>query len=244
MRGVGRLRHELRRLDARRRLGRLLYRGDGAYCPCCQSTFRRLRAYNGPNRLCWRCGSLERHRAIWLYLEARPEMLAPASIVLHIAPEPALRPLFERIRDVDYRGGDLLGEFGNLRLDVTELSFPDATFDVVVCNHVLEHVPDDRRAMSELRRVLKPGGWALLQVPDVDSPVTDEDPACTDPQARLARFGQRDHVRRYGWDYVQRLGKAGFDVKVEKPEDVFPRDVVERCRLRKYGEVEPLFIGS
>jgi ubiquinone/menaquinone biosynthesis C-methylase UbiE len=127
-------------------------------------------------------------------------------------------------------------------VDVTDIDFPDASFDAIFCNHVLEHVPDDRLALREIRRVLRPGGWASLLVPDVDRPVTDEDPTVTDPHERLRRFGQRDHVRRYGYDYVDRLREAGFVPEVVKMDDVLPDDQLERMRLVKFGNVEPLFI--
>jgi SAM-dependent methyltransferase len=103
-----------------------------------------------------------------------------------------------------------------VRLDITEIDFPDESFDVVYCSHVLEHVPDDRKALAEIRRVLKPDGWAILLVP-IDAAETIEDPSITDPGERLRLFGQGDHVRRYGPDYVERLHQAGFDVAVTSP---------------------------
>jgi SAM-dependent methyltransferase len=107
---------------------------------------------------------------------------------------------------------------------------------------VLEHVPDDRLAMRELARVLKPGGWAVLLIPDVAAEHTDEDPSVSDPDVRRRRFGQHDHVRRYGWDYVNRLREAGFAVEVERPEEHLPERVIARYRLRKFGDVEPIFV--
>jgi SAM-dependent methyltransferase len=192
--------------------------------------------------MCWRCGSLERHRLVSVWLGRNPRLLAGAPGILHIAPEPALRPLLEAAAR-RYVCGDRDRTFGELALDVTALPFEDATFDVVVCNHVLEHVPDDRAAMRELRRVLCPGGWALLLVPDVDAERTDEDPGLTDPEQREARFGQMDHVRRYGLDYVDRLSAAGF-----RPEriDLSPgltEEETERMRLRKFGRLEPIFLA-
>jgi SAM-dependent methyltransferase len=217
--------------------------GRRVECPCCAWRFRRFRAYNGPDRVCWRCGAMERHRSLWLYLDRHGELIRPGMSVLHVAPEPVLRDRFANVPGVRYVGGDLTAQFGPEEIDVTQLRFADESFDAVVCNHVLEHVPNDRRAMHELARVLKPGGWAVLQVPDVEAPRTDEDPAVTDPGERERRFGQHDHVRRYGWDFVDRLREAGFSVAVERPETELPAEVVERCRLRKFGEVEPIFIG-
>jgi SAM-dependent methyltransferase len=220
--------------------------GFQVQCPCCGWRFRNFRAYTWPNRICWRCGSMERHRSLWLYLDRHPEMTDRGISILHVAPESVLRDRFSRVPDVRYVGGDLTAEFGAERIDVTQLHFEDASFDAVVCNHVLEHVPDDRRAMRELARVLKPGGWAVLQVPDLEGNLagetTDEDPSVTDPGERLRRFGQNDHVRKYGWDYVDRLREAGFLVKVERPETYLAAEEIERYRLDKVGRVEPIFV--
>jgi SAM-dependent methyltransferase len=187
---------------------------------------------------------MERHRSVWLYLDRHPDMTRPGMRILHVAPERGLGRRLRTLPQVSYVGGDLTAEFGPEHIDVTQLQFEPASFDAILCSHVLEHVPDDRQAMRELARVLKPGGWALLQVPDVAAEVTDEDPSITDPDERLHRFGQHDHVRRYGWDYVDRLQDAGFSVVVERPETDLPEALVERYRLRKYGEVEPIFVCS
>jgi SAM-dependent methyltransferase len=179
-----------------------------------------------------------------LLFEQRPGMLRPGMRMLHIAPEPALCRLFAVIPMSEYVSGDLTGEFGPQRIDVTDLApFADSSFDAVVCNHVLEHVPDDRLAMAELRRVLKPGGWALLLVPDVRDAVTVEDPWIADPEEQLRRFGQHDHVRRYGWDYVKRLSAAGFEVTVERPDQLFDVRTIHRNRLERSGDLEPLFLA-
>src|SRR3954470_12538178 len=237
-----------RLLDALRSSG-LLCRGRAALmfgsrveCPCCGSRFRRFRGFHGPNRLCWHCGALERHRSLWLFLDRRPDLTRPGISVLHVAPEQVLRNRFVRVPGVRYIGGDLNAEYGPERIDVTDLKFADESFDLIMCNHVLEHVPDDRRAMNELARVLKRGGAAILQVPDVVAQVTDEDPSAVDAQVRLQRFGQVDHVRRYGWDYVDRLREAGFSVEVERPETYLAGDEIERHRLRKMSAVEPIFV--
>jgi SAM-dependent methyltransferase len=171
-------------------------------------------------------------------------MLIPGAVVLHVAPERVLGNRLRSIPGAEYHGGDLTAEFGPERIDVTDLQFPDRSVDILVCNHVLEHVPDDREAMDEIHRVLKPDGWALLLVPDLEgdsvSQTTDEDPSITDPAERLRRFGQDDHVRRYGWDYLDRLREAGFEPEVIRPESQFGTAAVERYRLAKHGAVEPL----
>jgi SAM-dependent methyltransferase len=222
----------------------LAFRGNNVICPNCGSTFRRFGDVNGPNRECWTCGSLERHRSVKLYLERHPEMLPPGIRVLHVAPERSLRPIFTAVPQIEYVKGDLSAYAADLvRVDVTDIPFPDDHFDVLVCNHVLEHVPDDGKAMREISRVLKPTGWALLLVPDVGEQTTDEDHSVTDPRERERRWGQWDHVRRYGWDYVDRLAAAGLDVEVVDPAKEFRPPVIYRHRLEKFGELEPLFFA-
>src|SRR5262249_52410044 len=120
----------------------------------------------------------------------------------------------------------------------------DRSFDAVLCNHVMEHVPDDRAAFGEIRRILRPGGWATLMTPVVRD-VTDEDPTVTDPAERLRRFGQRDHVRRYGWDYVQRVEEAGLDVEVAGQGEELSAGDRRRHRLANLqGAIEPIFLAT
>ena len=226
---------------------RLAFRGDRFYCPRRDSSFRRFRSFNGPDRACWACGSLERHRLAWLYMDQHPEMLLDATNVLDIAPENTLRNRLKAIPGVNYHGGDLSAEFGPERIDVTDLEFEDDSMDIVLCNHVLEHVPDDHKAMKEIARVLRPNGWAMLLVPDLEeglaAQTTVEDPTVTDPRDRERLFGQDDHVRRYGWDYLERLADAGFSAHVVRPADTFSSGLIERCRLTKRGHLEPLVFG-
>ncbi len=210
-------------------------------CPCCRSQFRDFAPLHGRDRQCWQCGSLERDRLVWLFFDHRRDLVAPGMEILHVAPEAALRPRLERAAS-RYVCGDLTGAFGDRRLDVTALPFPDRSFDAVICNHVLEHVADDRSAMLELRRVLRDGGWALLLVPDVDEQCTIEDPSITEPAERLRRFGQEDHVRRYGLDYLDRLAAAGFKPQVIDFGAALSPDQINRHRLRKFGELEPIFL--
>ena len=172
-------------------------------------------------------------------------MLKPGMAILHVAPDRVLAQRLAAVPGVYYAGGDLTAEFGPLRIDVTDLEFEDGSFDAVVCNHVLEHVPDDRGAMRELRRVLRPGGWALLQVPlDPNKAGTVEDPSVSDPQEMLRRFGQEDHVRIYGLDYADRLREAGFSVQLLDPVEQFGAAAVQQCRLRKAGFCEPIVLAT
>lgn len=213
------------------------YSGSEVECPACRATYRSF--FSQLNDQCWNCGTLPRHRQIALLLHSRPEMLWPAMSILHVAPEASLRPLLPG--DADYVAGDLDPAPGLVRLDVTGLHFAADRFDAVICNHVMEHVPDDRAALRELHRVLRPGGWAILMTPILRD-VTDEDAAVVDGAERARRWGQADHVRRYGWDYVRRLEEAGFTVEVvaEHPDASVRRHALNNAQ----GFVEPLFLAT
>jgi SAM-dependent methyltransferase len=234
------VRHRLR-IAPRRVYGRLRHHGNRVQCPCCSSEYRELASRHGRDRLCWHCGSLERDRLLWLFFDRDPTLLRSGMSVLHIAPEAALAPRVEKVAG-RYVSGDLTGTFGQGILDVTSLRFPDASFDAVICNHVLEHVPDDRAAMRELRRVLRPGGWAVLLVPDVDIERTIEDPSVSDPSERARLFGQDDHVRRYGLDYLDRLAAAGFEPQAIDLGPALSPAAIKRHRLQKFGKLEPIFL--
>ncbi len=159
------------------------------------------------------CDSLERHRLIWLFFNRETDLFDGRSKrMLHVAPEACLGPLMSALPGVEYISGDVEPGRAMVELDVTRIQFPDEHFDVIYCSHVLEHVPDDQQAMREFFRVLKPGGWAVLQVP-IRGDKTYEDFSIVDPSERKHHFGQEDHVRWYGAaDYVRRLSEAGFRV--------------------------------
>jgi SAM-dependent methyltransferase len=214
-------------------------RGDAVRCPLCE---RGAVAYlpSGtpprPHALCPFCGSLERTRMMGLAMRQRG-LPKSGQRVLHVAPDRSLRERIQAVPGITYIAGDKKEPGytyppGTLDLDVTAMPFANDHFDLVICSHVLEHVPDDRAAMRELFRVLKPGGLAILLVPMSAQPTTDEDPAVTDPDERLRRFGQRDHVRLYGRDYFDRLRAAGFTVTVERPAATLPADAVFRFGLK------------
>jgi SAM-dependent methyltransferase len=206
------------------------YRGTARTCPCCGGRFRTFlpaRVDRRPNAICPRCGSAERHRLLWFYLERETDIFERGGRVLHIAPEPRLARRLRAHPAIEHVGGDVSGLGGRV-LDVTRLPFPDASFDVVLCSHVLEHVPDDRLALRELRRVLR--GFGVLQVP-IHPGATDEDPTVTDPDERRKRFGQSDHVRRYGPDFAERARSAGFDVTADTYAARLPATEVTRFGL-------------
>ncbi len=189
----------------------ILYRGDQLFCPSCSRHFRTF--LSGPNRrsnvMCPRCNSLERHRLLALYLESQTNFFQQQLKVLHFAPEYIFQKRFSVLPNLDYISADLQSQYAQLKMDITNIPYEDSSFDVILCCHVLEHVPEDKQAMRELFRVLRPGGWAILQVPiDSSLRVTFEDPEIVTPEDRKQYFGQSDHVRIYGRDYKDRLEEA------------------------------------
>ncbi len=194
-----------------------LMRGDRVECPCCGGRFRGFLP-GGPERRpharCPGCGALERHRLVWLWLQRSTDLLAVPRRVLVVAPEEFLQEALRGRPTIDYLSIDLASPLAMRHMDLTRLELPGASFDAVFCNHVLEHVPDDRAAMRELRRVLKPDGWAVLQTPvDPARATTFEDPAAVRPEDRLRLFGQSDHVRIYGRDLFDRLRECGWAIE-------------------------------
>ncbi len=219
---------------ARVRYRVLANRGDAVECPLCGRGFRAFRDdWNRPNAICWRCGAHERHRALWLYLDRlHPELLRNARELLHFAPEYCLEHRLRRIQRLDYKTADLDPTVGELQLDITDMDLPDGSFDAILCSHVLEHVEDDAAAMRELRRVVKPGGWAIVMVPlDINRTSTYENPSVTSPADREREFWQFDHVRLYAPDIAERLSAAGFEVTTERVAHELGRADAERHRL-------------
>ena len=198
----------------------LAYKGRGRECPVCGSRYRRFMPYgyvtSREDALCPNCLALERHRMIWLWLSECSDLFESRPRLLHIAPEVSLMRHFKRL----YRGtenyitADLESPLADMHFDVQHIPLEDCSVDVVICNHLLEHVEDDRRAMRELYRILRPGGWGIALVPEDRSlPTTFEDDSITDPKERTRIFGQYDHRRIYGRDYDMRLAEAGFRVE-------------------------------
>ncbi len=193
----------------------LPYIGNEAYCPCCDSHFRRFISYRR-NGMCPRCDSLDRHRLLWLYLHNCANIFRDRLRVLHFAPEAIIQKKLHASPNLEYTSADLDSPLAMVSLDITDIPYAENTFDVVLCSHVLELIPDDRKAMSELYRILKPRGWALLLVPfDAERSETFEDPKVVDPKERERLFGEFNHVRVYGRDFKDRLEHVGFTVRQE-----------------------------
>ena len=199
----------------------LLYRGQKFACPLCGKKFRKLLPYgyvtSRKNALCPHCLSLERHRLLWLYLQRETDLLTTLPHLLHIAPEVCLmrhlKPHY-RHNKAHYTTADLESPLADLHFDIQQIPIQDEQFDVVICNHLMEHVEDDLQAMRELHRILRPGGWGLLLSPvDLNRAETFEDDSITDPAERTRIFGQYDHRRLYGNDFADRLRQAGFEVE-------------------------------
>ena len=184
--------------------------------------------------------SLERHRLCWLYLKNETDFFTAPLKVLHFAPEQAFLKRFQQLKNLDYTTTDLNSPIADVKADICNLPFKENSYDFIICNHVLEHIPDDRKAMRELYRILKPGGTAILQVPlENDREKTFEDPTITDPKERAKIFGQYDHVRVYGKDYFDILRAVGFTANAIDYTSQFSKGEMDRYRLAK-GELLPV----
>ena len=246
---------------ARTRLFKLFFFGSTCSCMFCGESYRRFMhqgiradlfkkyqvtgAGYRKNVRCPNCGSRHRQRLLHLFLEFRTDIYRRKVKLLHISPSLRLARVIRSHGTIDYVCGalhpDRFSELDAVELDVTRIQFAEGEFDVVLCNHVLEHVPDDETAMREIYRVLAPGGFAVLQVPlALDLQVTLEDPSINDGEQRKKAFGQKDHVRLYGLDYFTRLEGAGFTVVRDNPlQNRWPVDVKKYC----LDEKEDVIIG-
>ena len=183
--------------------------------------------------------SLERHRLLWLYLTNETDFFTSKKKVLHMAPEQCFLARFRKLNH-DYKTADLDSPIADVKADIINLPFNDNSFDVIFCNHVLEHVQDDTKAMKELFRVMKKGGMGIFQVPqDLNRDVTFEDNSITDPKERAKIFGQYDHVRVYGRDYFDKLRSIGFNVEEVNYSQKISSELSRRYRLME-GELLPV----
>lgn len=245
-------------------LRKLYYFGFNYYCPFCNSNLKKFKPHGhnfkvltdlnvvGGYRVdigkCPICSSTERERLLFLYIFTSGKIDLKNYSILHVAPEKLIKEKFESLvstHNLNYQTGDKFEEGYDYadcpQLDITKTDYPSNSFDLILCNHVLEHIPNDVDAMNEIFRLLKPGGKAILQVPiSTVLSETYEDFTVTDPVDREEKFGQFDHVRIYGQDYPQKLIKCGFDVKVENSELVFGKK-----GIIKYGlnAEENIYLG-
>jgi SAM-dependent methyltransferase len=185
--------------------------------------------------------SLERHRLFWVYLKNETDFFsATKKKVLHFAPEQAFYNQFKKIKKIDYTTTDLVSPLADVKADICNLPFKDNEFDYIFCNHVLEHIPDDNKAMSELFRVLAPNGIGIFQIPqDLSREFTFEDDSVINPKERAIIFGQYDHVRVYGRDYFDKLRSIGFKVEEVNYSKQMSSELCDKYRLME-GEILPV----
>ncbi len=221
-----------------KKIAPLLYRGNNVECPVCERSFSKFLSYGSEvahreGVLCPYDLTLERHRLMWLYLKDHSDFFTAKDLkVLHIAPEQCFHKLFKEQENLSYLTADLVSPIADMHFDLHHIPLEDNRFDVVFCNHVMEHVDDALQCMKELYRVMKPGGWAIMQVPqDFSRETTYEDKTITSPEEREKHYWQKDHVRLFGKDYPQWLEKAGFVAEVFDKESKIGAEKIERFRL-------------
>ncbi|TFG76276.1 MAG: class I SAM-dependent methyltransferase [Flavobacteriales bacterium] len=222
----------------------LMLRGNNFTDPIDGKSFKKLLPYGYENPrenvLSPSTLSLERHRLLWLYLKRETDFFSAPLKVLHFAPEQAFYKRFRKLKNITYITTDLNSPLADVKADICNLPFADDSFDVILCNHVLEHIPDDTKAMRELYRVLRPSGWGIFQIPqDLNRKTTFEDHSITDKKERAKIFGQYDHVRIYGWDFFDKLKNVGFKAEALEYGTRLSPGEVEKYRLAK-GEVIPV----
>lgn len=216
-----------------RKVSQYAYKGNNVECPICGATYRKFLPYGyedvRENALCPKCLSLERHRLIWLYLREKTSFFEMPIKVLHIAPEQCFEERFRKLANLEYITADLESPIADYKCDVQELPFAENEFDMVICNHVLEHVDDDTRAMSEILRVMKKSGQAIILVPvDFNRETTYENPAIKSSKERKEHFGQYDHQRVYGLDFPEKLKSIGYQI----PEINFLDEIIPEKKIR------------
>lgn len=221
-----------------------VFKGNNFYDPIDGRSYRKFLPYGygkqRANALSPGTLSLERHRQLWLYLQNETNFFSEKLKVLHIAPEQEFLRKFKKMDNLDYTSADLFSPIVDVKADILDLPFEDNSFDVIICNHVLEHIIDDKKAMSELYRVMKPKGWGIIQVPMKNSlEKTYEDFTITDPKERQKHFGQYDHVRWYGMDYFDRLNDVGFETEINFYSQKFSEADIKRFGLNK-NEILPV----
>ena len=220
------------------------YKGDNFTDPIDGKSYRKFLPYGyekqRENVLSPGTLSLERHRLMWLYLQNETDFFTSNLKVLHMAPEQSFYKRFRNLKNLDYVTCDLDSPIADVKADIQGLPFENDAFDVIFCNHVLEHVDDDKKALSELFRVMKPGGWGILQVPiRYQLEETFEDATITDRKERIEKFGQYDHVRVYGLDYYETLKNAGFTVEKVNLSEKLSNEEIRKFALEK-NEILPV----
>jgi len=222
----------------------ILLSGDKFTDPIDGKSFRKFLSYGynklRKNALSPSTLSLERHRLLWLYLKNETVLFEKKIKLLHFAPEQAFYKRFKKLRNIQYDTIDINSPLAKIKADICDLPIKENTYDFILCNHVLEHVLDDNKAMSELYRVLKKGGTGIFQVPiDMKREKTFQDDSITDKLERNKIFGQYDHVRIYGKDYFNKLEDTGFKVQQVDYSKKFSDKEILKFSIIK-GEIIPV----
>lgn len=229
------IRKKLEKLSKTRPLKKLIFFGLSRYCIICKSNLRLFKTFGlmqRPDACCPVCGAVERQRMLWLFLKLKTNIFkAVPKKMLYVAPVKELVSKFNNIPKLDCLTADLNNPEVMEKMDITDIQHPDNSFNIIYCSHVLEHVPDDCKAMHELSRVLKPDGWAILLVP-ITADKTFEDHTITDPNERERVLGQHDHIRVYGPDFKIRLEKSGFRVEQYHPADFLTPKQIARNGIK------------
>lgn len=230
-----------------KRVAPLLYKGNNVECPVCERSFSKFLSYGSDvahreNVLCPYDLTLERHRLMWLYLRDSSNFFTAEKLnVLHIAPEQCFHKRFQNQKNLNYLTGDLESPIADIHFDLHHIPLEENRFDVVFCNHVLEHVEDPIQCLKEIYRVMKSGAWAIMQVPqDMTREETYEDKSIVSPKEREIHFWQKDHVRLFGRDYPKWLEKAGFRVTEFNLESIYSKEQIQKFRIQ---ETEILYIA-
>lgn len=220
---------------------RLRHRGRNRYCPVCDSHVAAFLSFGVNVRddaMCPICETMERHRLYWLYYQQRTSLTQGGVSMLHFAPEMGLEARLDQISGLQRVTADLFSGLVDVRADLMNFPFPDSSFDVIHCSHVLEHVADDRKSLRELHRVLGDDGWGLIQVSIwAEGRITFEDASIVDPQEHERVYGQYDHVRLYGRDFLARLAEAGFSVDMTTAADIATSGELERMGIPAEEEI-------
>ncbi|MDG2226108.1 MAG: methyltransferase domain-containing protein [Flavobacteriales bacterium] len=216
----------------------LVYKGNKVDCPVCEKSFKKFLSYGSnvahrDNVLCPYDLTLERHRLMWVYLKNKSNFFTAEKLkVMHIAPEQCFYSGFKKQNNLEYTTGDLLSPLADIHFDLHKIPIQDNQYDVIFCNHVLEHVEDDHKCMTELHRIMNSGGWGIFQVPiDTTRSETYQDASIVSPEEREKHFWQYDHVRLYGLDYPKKLEAAGFEVEIYDYHKDMPKEQYEKYRF-------------
>lgn len=215
----------------------ILFIGNRIYCPCCYTSFKKFYPSSELGQ-CPKCGSEPRHRLLFLYLKNRTNFFSAKLRVLHFSPEHCFSKMFSNLPNISYLSADLGSARAMEIIDITNINYPDNYFDVFLSNHVLEHIQHDEKAISELFRILKPGGWSINQVPiDYTRDKTFEDPNIKTDKEREIIYGHHDHKRIYGRDFINKLKEVGFIVSVDSFENEFSIEEAQKFGINRNSKI-------